>query len=197
MINGVGEMTTILMKLWMSLMGVRYRRGFKCRGLFLILKRGNGEITFGEGCMVNSSPFSNLLGLFQRSIIIARRNGKIQIGNHVGISGVTIHGSNIVIGDYTAIGANSKIIDHDFHSLNYLERRTDAQEHAISRPVLIGSDVFIGCNSLILKGTVIGDRSIVGAGAVVSGVFPPDCVIAGNPARIIKYINQGRDGSEA
>lgn len=45
--------------------------------------------------------------------------------------------------------------------------------------------MFIGCNCLILKGTIIEDRSIVGAGGVVSGVFPSDCVIVGNPVRVV------------
>lgn len=157
-------MTTIIMRIWMWIFGISTGSNFKCKGLFLIMKKRSASLQIGKNVFIKSSPFSNLLGLYQRTIIIARENGKINIGNNVGLSGVTIHGSNIKIGDYTAVGANTKIIDHDFHSLDYIERRTDNRAHAISRAVDIGQDVFIGCNSLILKGTTIGDRSIVGAG---------------------------------
>jgi maltose O-acetyltransferase len=52
--------------------------------------------------------------------------------------------------------------------------------------VIIGDDVFVGTNAMILKGTTIGARSIIGAGAVVAGLdVPPDSVVVGNPARIV------------
>ena len=52
--------------------------------------------------------------------------------------------------------------------------------------MVIGKNCFIGCNALILKGTRLGDGCVVGAGAVVSGEFPAGCVIAGNPAHVIR-----------
>lgn len=57
-----------------------------------------------------------------------------------------------------------------------------------SREIKIGKNCFIGCNSIILKGTVLGDGCVVGAGAVVTGKFEDNCVIAGNPARVIKRL---------
>ena len=48
--------------------------------------------------------------------------------------------------------------------------------------------MFIGCNCIILKGSVIGDNCVIGAGSVVSGTFDANCVIAGNPARVIRKI---------
>ena len=182
-------MMTWLMKIWMRLFKIKIGEKFKTKGWFFIMKNSGGCIKIGSKFRVNSSMLSSLIGVYQRVIIVARRNGYIEIGENVGITGGTIHGSDIKIGNNVMIGANTKIIDHDFHSLDYIERRTDAREHAISRPVRIGDDVFIGCNSLILKGTHIGDRCIVGAGSVVSGVFEDDCLIAGNPAKVVRKIN--------
>lgn len=181
---------TFLMKIWMRIYGIKYGRGFRCKGLFLMLKSKGSRIEIGKNFRVNSAPFSSLIGVYQRTIIVCRKKGTIRFGDNVGMTGVTIHGSDISIGDNVMIGANTKIIDHDFHSLDYVERRTDAREHEVSRSIRIGDDCFVGCNSIILKGTNIGSRCIVGAGSVVSGTFDDDCLIAGNPARMVKKINK-------
>ena len=54
--------------------------------------------------------------------------------------------------------------------------------------VLIGKNVWVGNNVLILKNTVIGDNSVVAAGAIVSGESPPNVVLGGVPAKVIKKI---------
>ncbi len=60
--------------------------------------------------------------------------------------------------------------------------------------VKIGDNCFIGMNALILKGSVIGNNVIVGAGSVVTGgEYPSDCVIAGNPARVICSLEEYRE----
>jgi acetyltransferase-like isoleucine patch superfamily enzyme len=71
------------------------------------------------------------------------------------------------LGQNVKIGGNVRIYDHDFHAVNYLARR-DPQQDAIlckSLPVVIGDDILIGANAIILKGVTIGDRSVIGAGA--------------------------------
>lgn len=81
-----------------------------------------------------------------------------------------------------------KILDNDFHPLEVEARNRDDKEMIKSKEVIIGKDCFVGCNTLILKGSKIGDGSVVGAGSVVAGIFPSNCVIAGNPAKIIKKL---------
>lgn len=150
------------------------------------------SIRIGNGTSLYSSFSSNMLGLYQRCIIVARYGGKIEIGEHCGISGSTIYAwKSIKIGNYTRVGANCKIIDNDFHPVE-LEYRHKAlnEEYARRAPIEIGDDCFIGMNSIILKGTKLGNNVIVGAGSVVHGSFPDNCIIAGNPAKIVKRLDE-------
>ena len=140
--------------------------------------------------MIKSSFLSNLIGLYSRTILLTRLPGAvIEIGDNVGISGATIYArSRIVIGSNTNIGGNVKILDNDFHPVDPMERLADNKYAIGTLPVHIGENCFIGCNVLILKGSRIGNNCVVGAGAVVSGSFEDNCVIAGNPAKIIKRV---------
>ena len=131
-----------------------------------------------------------MLGLWQRTIVVARYGGKIEIEDGFGISGTTIYSTkSIKIGKNATIGANCKIIDNDFHPLDPEQRRLNLNEEFTAKaPITIGDNCFIGMNSIILKGTTLGNNVVVGAGSVVHGSFPDNCIIAGNPAKIIKQI---------
>jgi acetyltransferase-like isoleucine patch superfamily enzyme len=54
-------------------------------------------------------------------------------------------------------------------------------------PTVIGNDVYVGVGAIVLSGVTIGDGAVVGAGAVVTKPVPPYAIVAGNPARIIRY----------
>lgn len=171
---------------------VQYGRNLLLQGMPVIFNKRGGALVIGEGVTINSSFFSNLVGLYQRTIILTRTaEAVIQIGNNVGISGATIYArKSIIIGDNTNIGGNAKILDNDFHPLEIEARNADIKEKIGTKPIVIGKNCFIGCNALILKGTVLGDGCVVGAGAVVSGTFEENSVIAGNPARVIKKLEE-------
>ncbi len=180
-----------LPKVFLKLNNVSYGRKLRLVGWPVIVRMGNGRIKIGDNVTVNSSFLSNLLGLYQRTIIIARGNGKIEIGDRVGISGSTIYARDLIeIGDDTLIGANCKILDNDFHPIDPEERLKGGYDKLKTKPVKIGKNVFIGCNCIILKGTVLGDNCVVGAGSVVSGIFPANTIIAGNPAKVIKEVTR-------
>jgi len=90
--------------------------------------------------------------------------------------------AKIYIGKGTYIGPNVGIItvNHKLDDLDHYEEGKD---------VIIGKNCWIGMNSVILPGVVLGDRTIVGAGSVVTKSFPEgNCVIAGVPAKIIKKL---------
>ena len=183
----------------MRMTKVRYGKDLLLKGVPIIFNQKGAELTIGDGVTINSSFLSNLVGLYSRTIIVTRTPGAfIHIGDHVGISGATIYArKGITIGDNTAIGGNAKILDNDFHPIEAEERvrllsdpKGGDSERIPSREINIGKNCFIGCNSIILKGTVLGDGCVVGAGAVVSGRFEANCVIAGNPARVIRKMGE-------
>lgn len=177
-------------KLVMKLNKVKFGKNLNLYGVPVIFKKGGSQLNIGENCTIKSSFLSNLVGLSQRTIIVTRtEEAKIKIGNNVGISGATIYArKGITIGDNTLIGGNVKILDNDFHPIEVEARNLDIKEKIGIRKIKIGKDCFIGANSLILKGVEIGDGSVVGAGSVVTGKFPSNVVIAGNPARVIKEL---------
>ena len=166
-------------------------RKVRLNGFCVIFAFPNSKIVLNEG-VINSSFTSNMLGLWQRTIIIARYGGKIEIGKGFGISGSTIYAmSSIKIGENATIGANCKIIDSDFHPLDPDQRRLNLnEEHTARSPIIIGDNCFIGMNSIILKGTEIGNNVVVGAGSVVHGKIPDNCIVGGNPAKVIRYLNK-------
>lgn len=175
-------------KLLMKWNKVKFGRNLTLKGYPYIFRRGSGTIEIGENVTVNSDPMSNMLGMTQRTYIVNRGKGCIKIGNRVGISGATVYAwDRVEIGDGTIIGTGTKIMDTDFHPVDPQARLEGRHAEATkSAPVVIGKNVFIGCNCIILKGTQIGDNCTVGAGSVVSGTYGDGQIIAGNPARVIR-----------
>lgn len=171
-----------------KVMGVRLGKNVRLQGLPVIINKGNIEIE--DGTIIKSSFLSNLIGLYQRSVIVARtKEAQIKIGKNVGMSGVTIYArKSITIGDHCRIGGNTKILDNDFHPIDPQMRLESSNTNMGIRPICIGENVFIGCNCLILKGAEIGDNATIGAGSVVTGKIPANCIAAGNPAKMIKRI---------
>lgn len=185
-------------KLVMKMTKTKYGKNLLLKGVPVIFNKGGATLKIGDHVTIKSSFLSNLVGLYSRTIIVTRAPGAvIEIGDNVGISGATIYArKGIYIGENTCVGGNCKILDNDFHPIDAEERLRllndvhggDAADLISTREIHIGKNCFLGCNSIILKGTVLGDGCVVGAGAVVSGKFEDNCVIAGNPAKVIKKL---------
>lgn len=165
----------------------KYRKQVLFRGFTVVYAFPDSSISFiGKGITFNSYSLSNLVGLYQRMIIVARYGGKITINEGCQISASTIYAmKEINIGRNVYIGGNCKIIDNDFHSLQPSKRLNQNPEDIKKKPINIGNDCFIGANCIILKGTTLGKNCVVGAGSVVHGSWPDNSIIAGNPAKMI------------
>lgn len=83
------------------------------------------------------------------------------------------HPVGIHIGSYTYIAFGASILSHDM-------------TRALKTDTRIGSHCFIGARSIILPGITVGDHSVVAAGAVVTKDVPPNTIVAGNPAKVLK-----------
>lgn len=168
---------------------VKYGRGFRCYGQPIIRCFRGGRIELGDDVTMINSTGGNALGINGPCILYASESASITIGSGVGLSGVVLHAvRGIDIGDRVLIGANVKIFDHDFHSLDYGVRRDKPDIDGDSGAIIIEDDVFIGTGALILKRVRIGRGAVIGAGAVVSRNVPGSTVWAGNPARMVRVL---------
>ncbi len=183
---------TLRTKMLLRMLGCPYGRGFRVDGHVIIRVARRGAIRIGENVIINSRTGSNLVGRTNPTIFQCLGEGRIAIGNNSGCSFAVLSSkSSIRIGQNVKIGGNARIYDHDFHAPDHLSRREAATDTASCKtaPVVVGDDVFIGANTIILKGVTIGDRSIIGAGSVVSlKQIPPDSLVGGNPARVVRKL---------
>lgn len=156
-----------------------------------ILRVAKGsKVRIGKGFVCRSGPeysFDNYSG----SKIVVNGGARLSIGDGTGMSNVLIYcNDSVEIGSNVKIGGGCWIMDSNFHSLGYEDRRdpTADMQGARTAPVSIGDDVFVGARVTICKGVSIGARSVIQAGSVVVKSIPEDCVAGGNPCSVIKTL---------
>lgn len=127
--------------------------------------------------------------------------GRISIGEDcfIGPGSRIWAATSISIGNRILISHNVNIFDSMTHPLNHVERHQQylsiyqgnhpSQIDLEEEPVTLEDDCWIGANAIILKGVTIGERSVVGAGAVVTSDVPANSVVAGNPAKLIRSLS--------
>lgn len=151
----------------------------------IIHKHPTGNLIIGNNAIFRSAEWSNTAGLNRRCVLSASRDAEVIIGNDCGFSSTVIAASDsITIGDRVLCGANCTIVDTDRHSVDPIHRTTHKQ--AKSKPVVIGDDVWLGMNVVILKGVEIGKGTSVAANSVVTKPLPPNILAAGTPANKIR-----------
>lgn len=167
---------------------------------FYLLKLPSAHIEIGDNFVFTSGEAYNPLARNIRGCIYVENNAVLKIGHNTGISSSCIWvKQKILIGNDVKIGADCILMDTDAHNLDYKIRKDKRKNEkgqsidvltAKAIPIIIEDDVLIGTRCIILKGVTIGARSIIGSGSVVTKSIPSDCIAAGNPCRVIRFINQ-------
>ncbi len=120
------------------------------------------------------------------SVSLGRIKGEIDIGDYVLImNGVRISAaSSVRIGNDCMLATNCYLTDSDWHDI-YDRTRVPGG----TAPIILEPGVWVGDSAIVCKGVHIGANSIIGAGAVVTKSVPPNVIVAGNPARVVKKLD--------
>lgn len=142
------------------------------------------RIHIGDDCKFNSAHASNRIGVNRPCMITTlKADAEIYIGSGCGFSGTVIaSGEKVVLGKNVRCGANTLIMDTDWHD--------DDPRTEPAFPVKIGNNVWLGVNVVVLKGVEIGEGTIVGAGSLVSSSLPACVVAAGSPAKVLRALDK-------
>ncbi|EOJ0049602.1 TPA: acyltransferase [Enterobacter hormaechei] len=151
------------------------------------------KVIIGERCTINSQNNGYHVGMFMPTKLMADRAGAlIKIGSQTRIHGSCLHAyKSIIIGERCLIAANCQIIDCNGHLLSFQNIKNRINTSDDGEGITIGDDVWIGTGVIILPGVSIGTGSVIAAGSVVTKNIPPMVIAGGNPAKVIKVINEG------
>jgi len=157
---------------------VQFGSGFVTNGSLVV--KGPGRVIFGDNVNAWGHAEKNVFITFTPDSVIT-----VGSGTRLNGAGVQCY-SRVTIGPRCILGS-TVIIDSDYHPLDPAHRH-DPGAPMSSAPIEIGENVWLGGQSAVLKGSRIGENSVVGFRAVVTGEVPPNVVVAGNPARVVKEL---------
>lgn len=175
-LTGAAYVMAVLRGHWyrttLPLRGRRFRAGPRLRVFGRLSVRGPGEVVLGEGVTiwgrVNAWTYAP--------------TASIGVGDNVMMSGTRFGCAVDITVGKNSILADAAIRDTDFHSTRADRRSPNAPIRTAA--VQICDNVWVAAGAILLPGTVVGENSVVGAGAVCMRAFPPNKVILGNPAKV-------------
>jgi len=147
-----------------------------------------GNVVIGDGTNLRSRKCGYHTGMpYPCTLFVDKKDAKILVGSNTNLNGCYIHSQkSISIGSNCLIASGVNIVDSNGHITNSSNRKIGRD---IPKEITIGNNVWIAVNATILKGTSIGENSIVGAGSIVKGEYPPNSLIIGNPAKLVKKLD--------
>lgn len=170
--------------------GIRSSGIVRCWGPVHVMRMPGSEIRLGTNVsIISSSNRCSSSTIFAPTKLKTwSETAKIIIKDNVWLNGTSIvaRSKSISIEKGTIIAPNVVMMDSNFHTLSFDRLANPALEE--DEDVVIGENVWIGTQSIILKGARIGDNSVIGAGSVVMGEIPPDVLAAGIPAKVIRNL---------
>ncbi|WP_295937742.1 acyltransferase [uncultured Alistipes sp.] len=158
----------------------RFGKGLRVDRRCYIDALSTGGITLGDNVSIGKSTTIECSGTLTdlgKGLLVGDRVG---LGTHgfLGCAGGIEIGDDTIFGNYVSLHAEN----HNFEQAGVPIRLQGVSRKGIK----IGRNCWIGAKATILDGAVIGDGCVVAAGAVVRGVIPPDSVVGGVPAKVIK-----------
>ncbi len=131
-----------------------------------------------------------------RQNVIINGGGRVTVGHDTLLNGCWIGSQRSVsVGSWCLI-SDCSVVDTDYHNLLPRDRHSPLSERAVS-PVIIGDNVWIGAQAIVLKGSRLGSDSVVGSGAVVRGEVTEGVVVVGNPATVVRVFSAVERGGSA
>lgn len=160
--------------------GVEFRGKPLIAGKPVFRRYPGTRISIGKNAEFLSGKRDNLIGINRPCMLSTFNDGTtLEIGDHCGLSGTVIGAHiSITLGNHVKCGANTLITDGDWHP--------EDPRSGSPAPVVIGNNVWLGVNSVILKGVTIGENTVIGANAVVTRDIPANVIAAGNPCKVIR-----------
>ena len=160
----------------------------------VILRSSWEGVEVGDRVQLISSSWRCSAGALNHPVRLRTfmRGAKIILETGCGLNGtsITSRSSVVRIGEGTIIAPNVTITDSDFHIPWPPEGRMQYSGTEHDAPIDIGKRVWIGANTIILKGVTIGDNAVIGAGSVVIKDIPANVLAVGNPASVVKYYDK-------
>jgi acetyltransferase-like isoleucine patch superfamily enzyme len=169
---------------------------------------GQARSTVGPGSVVDFThlrwkPDSHLAvgagSMFSGHCYFERAGAKMTLGERSYFAASVSCAESVEVGNDVLVAHGGFITDHASHSVSFRERSNDVKDwlagrkdwtHVAIAPVVIEDRAWIGYGAIILHGVRIGAGAVVGAGSVVTKDVPPRAVVAGNPARFIRWADE-------
>ena len=166
---------SMLRRMYWRLQGMEVGEGTKLHSLHVTWPH---RVQLGARCSLESGVYFNAAGPYRpgRAIIMGD-NTFVGSGCEFNIT------EQLVIGKDCLIASGTRFVDHD-HGVSPGALMRDQPE--VRTAIVLGDDVWIGCNCVVLKGVTIGDGAVVAAGSVVTKPVPAGSIVGGVPARVLR-----------